>query len=721
MHVARRLSLLITALTLGAAVLLGVVSSRPAVSANAARSLASATHYFDSTVVLARASRPRGVRGDELAIGFGYLERLRLGLGSPFRLVHEALVDPRLDHTFENRVAWALLGRVRRGDSYVIDPASFEGLGPWTPGGHGATGSAHVAFIEHTIRSASDPRVGELAVRLAYSIESAKGAISSSAVGIAVQAAALVRDRALAEADVRDLLGDANELQRGVMQLVVDRRSARVFRVEQPTLAPLSEALQVEAIDATPALVAALDTLDRTSVPDLGGPRGSLLNEQFASRLEALGAERPTLAPIGVTLGTRARTTMRATNEETLAASHALTLADDDSVRRANSLSLLASAVALRSLAQDQPWFPGDGGPSAADLNAEFGLTDVTFARGIPADWQPYYRRELQTALRDMQRVLPAFTPNGLRVRFGDEVLRDSALAMHEPRTRTLQLSVSTSAGTLAHELSHDLDWQSSRRLFADGTGYSTDRAMREPAGPLATSVRGLAAARMLRPPNGSAPAPNTGTSRPAELFARGADWFVASALAQVGRSNGFLSLAQDALLTGYAAGAPAAVGLSGTQSLLAAIGEMTYVPDSIRAGFEAQWADPHLIDPSLLVRRVAETPIMFRGRWSRVRAVAPLIAATRPVVCVADRSDETRARERLLMMAIDARAQGIAARRARFRPIVAAPGDAERFRDMLQSALLAELSSALPDQGLIPVVPAVFRSSAAICSSMAP
>ena len=447
MQVARRLSLLITALTLGAAVLLGVVSSRPTVSANAARSLAVATHYFDSTVVLARAARPRGARGDELAIAFGYLERLRLGLGSPFRLVHEALVDPRLDHAFQNRVSWALLGRLRRGDSYVVDPSSFEGLGPWTPGGHGATGAAHVAFIEHAVRASSDPRAGELAVRLAYSIESAKGAISSSAVAIAAQAAALVRDRALAEADVRDVLGDASEMHEGVMQLVIDRRAARAFRVEQPALAPSSASLQVAAMEAVPALVAALDTLDRTGTPILGGARSSLLNGYFASRLQALGAERPTLAQVGVTLSTRAHSAVRATNDETLAASYALTLTENDSVRRANAQSVLAAAVALRALAQASPWFPGDGGPDAGDLNAEFGLADVTFARGIPAAWRPYYLRELQGGLRDMQRVLPAFSPNGLRVRFGNEVLRDSALAMHEPRTRTLQLSISTSAG----------------------------------------------------------------------------------------------------------------------------------------------------------------------------------------------------------------------------------------------------------------------------------
>ena len=118
--------------------------------------------------------------------------------------------------------------------------------------------------------------------------------------------------------------------------------------------------------------------------------------------------------------------------------------------------------------------------------------------------------------------------------------------------------------------------------------------------------------------------------------------------------------MVQDGLLTGYAAGSPAALGLSGTQSLLTAIGEMTYLPDSIRASFAAQWSDPRLVDPSLLVRRVVETPMMFRRAWSRQPAVSALLSATQPTICVAERSDEIRARERLLTMAIDARARGI-------------------------------------------------------------
>src|SRR6185437_13443811 len=127
-----------------------------------------------------------------------------------------------------------------------------------------------------------------------------------------------------------------------------------------------------------------------------------------------------------------------------------------------------------------------------------FGLADVSFARGVPDNWQPWYLAQLQAALRDVRTVLPTFTVDGLRVRFGVDALPDSALAMHDPRTRTLQLSIATSGGTLAHELSHDLDWQEARRLFVHAGGYSTDRVMRDRRGPLAQSMRGLTEARPL-------------------------------------------------------------------------------------------------------------------------------------------------------------------------------------------------------------------------------
>src|SRR5687768_9056758 len=41
------------------------------------------------------------------SIAVGYLERLRLGLGSPFRLIDYALADPRLDELTRHRLGYA--------------------------------------------------------------------------------------------------------------------------------------------------------------------------------------------------------------------------------------------------------------------------------------------------------------------------------------------------------------------------------------------------------------------------------------------------------------------------------------------------------------------------------------------------------------------------------------------------------------------------------------
>src|SRR5581483_3712173 len=119
----------------------------------------------------------------------------------------------------------------------------------------------------------------------------------------------------------------------------------------------------------------------------------------------------------------------------------------------------------------------------------------------------------------------------------------------------------------------------SARRLFPAASGYGTDRAAREQRGPLATSVRALSEARVVRASAAAGTAPIT--DRPAELFARSSDWFVASALAAQGRMNGVLSAVQDAMLAGYAAGSPTIAGRRASGSLLAALDEMTLIPDS--------------------------------------------------------------------------------------------------------------------------------------------
>src|SRR5215470_11653867 len=265
MELIRRYSLLVTAVALALAVLFGAVTDRPVVSANAAASLTRAASYFDSTIVLARNARPRGLRGDQLAIGLGYLERLRLGLGSPFRLADEAMRDPRLDPAMASRAAWGVLARLRRGDAYVIDPAVLDWADAPTAVGRTTTGEQHVALIENAVRTASDPRAGELSVRLAYMISAAKGVVAQQSVAVAAQVAALARDRELAARDLRDLLADANEERADVLSLLTSRREMHTFRVEQPPLTPLEASLQTEAMRAVPALVRALDTLDRVA------------------------------------------------------------------------------------------------------------------------------------------------------------------------------------------------------------------------------------------------------------------------------------------------------------------------------------------------------------------------------------------------------------------------------------------------------------------------
>ena len=115
MDVVRRISLLVSGGLLTVVALIGSIRGRQALHDGTATQLAASTRYFDSTIVLARNARPQGVRGDALAIALTYLERLRLGLASPFLLVDEALADPRLDYATHSRVAWALLGRLQRG------------------------------------------------------------------------------------------------------------------------------------------------------------------------------------------------------------------------------------------------------------------------------------------------------------------------------------------------------------------------------------------------------------------------------------------------------------------------------------------------------------------------------------------------------------------------------------------------------------------------------
>src|SRR5262249_36297482 len=100
----RRLSLLVSASLLAASLMLGWIVSRPELSGDAAARMHRAEVYYDSVVVLARAATsPRQLMASTV-VELGYLERLRLGLGSPFRLTDFALSDARLSDSTRERL-----------------------------------------------------------------------------------------------------------------------------------------------------------------------------------------------------------------------------------------------------------------------------------------------------------------------------------------------------------------------------------------------------------------------------------------------------------------------------------------------------------------------------------------------------------------------------------------------------------------------------------------
>jgi hypothetical protein len=756
MHLSHRASLTTAAGLLGFALALGGIAARQQDSTAAAADETRASAYFDSLALLARAQQPQGARGDTAVLGLGYLERLRLGLGSPFRLVDAVLHDPRLAPAAAQQVAWALVARLERGDAYVQDPAALDGIGPWTSTGVGATGAQHLALIDSVVRAASSPRVGELTVRLAYLMSNADGSTARGSAELAASAAALSGDRVLSERDLDDARRAAAATHTSVLATLETRRAERRLRVEAPSLGQLTSQQRTEAMRDVPAALAAIHDLaaaagaarayDRAAAPQpLGAP--------VADRLVRLGLRQPPVAAIAVTVRThrdalvadssggaalmqaRRWVAQEAVNEETLAGAYDVIASAPDADRRGAARTLLAAAVALRPLAQNPAAFATTNGPSSSQLRGEFGLAGVDFDADVPQSWRVPFLAELRDGLRDMRLVLPAFSVTGLRVHVAMGGLPDSALAMHDPRTRTLDLSVYSSGGTIAHELAHDLDWQAARRLYANTGGYSTDHAIHESTGALASSIRGLAEARVLRPVvrAGSPPV----ADRPAEIFARSVDWLVATSLAAQGRQNGFLSAAQDPVLTGYAAGTPSAVGRVGTDALLSAVSQMTYVSDSTRSAFLSEWADGSRIDPTLLVLRVLQTRVQWSSHARGSSLIAtPSLADPGAGACLigddAGRGAEARARAALLNLAVDVRARGAALHAAHYYRGAGAPAwvrsveqrapwsadEGEAMVQRMRVALLRELGRNDFDHGLAPAAPAIFRSSVASCSA---
>ena len=590
----------------------------------------------------ARSSQP----SDEAVIAAGYLERLRLGLGSPFRLADYALADPRLQPDVRQQVAWAILRKTLERQSYQIDARAFDRLSQ--PGGAGS-GAAHLDLITDAIAESPDPRTGELAVRLAYALAYAEGSLTNGATKLAAQAAAMIRDRALAAHDVRKLLQTSEATGVPAFELLRRWRQDRLFTVEQPTLTASAPERERAAMALAPKLAEALRKLPLRprETHTHQHAQASLLGAAAARRLVAIGdsMETPPQAPVAIAArmyrrelldqpwvspeGRDARTAFMqsAVDEEAFAAELAL-LGSEGPNDVAPALTALAGAVGLRSYAQEPVWFPGFGGPSARELEERYGIAAITYSDSVPATWRPYLRRMMDLAFADLRLVMPALDVSGLRVHFGSSPENVPTLAMHDPSKRRLLLPPTTSAGTIAHEVAHDLDWQVALRRYRVRGDYASDRATRSRGDRLAMHLRDLASGLLEAPRPGE---PAVHATRPAEVFARSIDWFVAVALAENGRSNGYLSSVQDDILTGYGTVKPPDVTGSAGDALMTILDEVAPVYPRTRQWFLRTYGTARAVTPYDLVRHVLEAEDVA-GR----SALTPLEAGNAGAVRVA-------------------------------------------------------------------------------------
>ncbi|MQA92582.1 MAG: hypothetical protein GEU90_20560 [Gemmatimonas sp.] len=571
-------------------------------------------------------------------LALGYAERARIGLGSPFRLVEYALHDPDLPPEVREPLAYGILSRILSGATYYVDPRAVDMVRLSGVSGMRGTGAEQLELIQRVIEAAPTATAGERTIRLGYLLAAAERTIEPGYSSVTAHVAALLSDRRRAREDAVQLLRAAARYDDDPLVLLAQWRRDRRFRVEQPALAAVT--VREEQSEATegPGLALALRTMaQRQSAPvslvdgataAKPGHGESLLSLEAAERLRSLADERnyPAQAPIAVAVEinrdgllahrglrrwqreARARFADEAINEERLVAGAALLAGVDADQGQRLPLVMLQSATFLRVWNQEDPWFPGDVGPSARDLEARFGLAGIDFDLDLDPAWQSYYLRMLGRALADLQRVVPTVSVRGLRVRIGDLPDDTRALALHEPRSRVLYLPPRTGAGTLAHEVAHDLDWQLARRRYGARAGYATDMAVRDRRGDrIASAMMGLSAS-LVQPMTESPLRPHA--TRPAEIFARGSDWLVAAVLARDGRLGGYLTSFQDPMLTGYGTTRGPDISGGAVPALLSILDGVAPMVDDTREWALETYGPQRPLTPMELARAVTEAGI---------------------------------------------------------------------------------------------------------------
>jgi hypothetical protein len=623
--------LLRTVLLCTLAVLLGACNS-VAPSASFSRDVNELLQRGDS-YARALGAAPTYRLGDEDVIALGYLERSRLGVGSPFRLIAYVRRDERLTPETREKLAYALLGQTLHEQGYQVDPGVLDILQLMGAPRRADIGERHLRLIERTIAEAPTPTGGERGVRFAYLLAGTERTVDTAPEPVVSYVAAMVADRRRARDDAVQLLRAASRLQIDPLDLLEQWRRELRFVVEAPAL--LSVSSQDEAAEAARGMQ--LATILRVMAQQSSAPSTQLpaayrhdfwarswLGGPAAARLMELTAEHdyPAQAPVAVAvlinrdsfltrpgltpwqLEQRRRFSEAAINEESLVAGAAHLASFEARQGTRLALTLLQSAVFLRGWNQEEPWFPGDPAPTSRELENRFGLAAVSFENDVPEAWRPYYRRMLARSLSDLQRALPTASVRGLRVRFVARPLEGGALALHDPRTRTLIVPTSSSAGTIAHEIAHDLDWQLARSRYGRRGGYASDLAVgRQKGDRLAASLASLSASFARDPGDGTS---TEHDRRPAEVFARGIDWLVAAYLAGEGRTGGYLTSYQDVALAGYGTTRGPQVDGAAVPSLLGILDQIAPPTPELRAWATATYGPTRSLTAKELARALA-------------------------------------------------------------------------------------------------------------------
>jgi hypothetical protein len=532
---------------------------------------------------------------DAQIVQLGYVERARLGLGSPFRLIAFVQRDTRIEEADRRLLSYGILALALEGRTYEVDPAVLDLLRLKTATSFDM-GQRHLQLIERVIETAPTASSGERAVRIGYGIADAERVTAPVPPGVITQVAALVSDRRRSQRDAMDLLRTATYANADPLELLEAWRRERRFRVERPAQTPTN--LRWEAFEARRGAQLAQElrlmsqTLGAATVhfPRLRGriaerPAGWLSAEN-ARRLAQIGREHnyPAQAPVAVAVMMNRSAlnalsgpepghadaiqhfATEAINEERFAAEYNV-LRSAAAVHDVQlSLVALQAATIFRVWNQEEPWFPGDPAPSVRDVVARFGLEAIEFDASVPASWRPYYTRMLAYALSDLRSVAPTVSLRELTFHIGPLPPERRALALHQPRFRRIILPPHTGAGTIAHEIAHELDRQLARRRYGLRHAYATDLGAEGRGDRITRSVNSLSAAFGPAPGDTLASAHAT---RAAEIFARGFDWFVAILLARDGRVGGYLSSFQDPAITGYGTTRGQEVGFTAVPALL--------------------------------------------------------------------------------------------------------------------------------------------------------